>query len=45
MLFSALSPFNKHIVGRNVITPAWILDSVASAQLSFFLAYLLQRMQ
>src|SRR6267154_1630097 len=28
MLFSALSPFNRHIVGRNAITPAWILDEM-----------------
>ena len=28
MLFGALSPFNRHIVGGNAITPAWILDEM-----------------
>jgi hypothetical protein len=28
MHFSTLSPFNKHIVEKNVITPAWILDEM-----------------
>jgi hypothetical protein len=28
MLFDALSPFNRHIVGKNVIMPAWILDEM-----------------
>jgi hypothetical protein len=34
MFFSAFSPFNRHIVGRHVITPAWILEEMRADYLS-----------
>jgi hypothetical protein len=34
MLFSTLSPFNRYIVGKGVIMPAWILDRMRADYLS-----------